>query len=185
MTVEVVERFTALLALLINGATVGVVVLRFRARTRPSSMLAIVGQFKLWIAGVVATAATVGSLYFSEVANYRPCTFCWYQRIAMYPLALILGIAAVRKDRSVVVYAVPLAAIGALISLYHVLLERYPQLESSSCDPEVPCNVSWFREFGFVTLAHMALSAFIFIIVTLRVRDAGQDSVTRADGVGE
>ncbi len=172
MTVEVMERFTALLALLTNLATVGVVVARTVGRKRENALLAVIAQFKLWMAWAVALSSMLGSLYFSEVANFRPCTFCWYQRVAMYPLALILGIAAFRKDRSVTRYAVPLAGIGSLISLYHVLLERYPQLESSACDPEVPCTVSWFREFGFVTLAYMALSAFVFIVVTLRVRDA-------------
>ena len=67
-----------------------------------------------------------GSLYFSEVAHFVPCRLCWYQRIAMYPLVLLLGIATLRRDVGIRLYAIPLAAIGAAVSIYHVQLERFP-----------------------------------------------------------
>ena len=67
-----------------------------------------------------------GSLYFSEVADFMPCTLCWYQRIAMYPLVLLLGIAAFRRDRAIRLYVVPLAVVGAAISIYHYLYRVVP-----------------------------------------------------------
>ena len=122
--------------------------------------------------GVAATFAVVsmlGSLYFSEVADYLPCTLCWYQRIAMYSLALVLTVAAVRQDRGIRVYAVPLAAIGAGIALYHWLLERFPDLDAGVCSVTVPCEFVWFERFGFVTLPFMALTAFVSIISWLTI----------------
>ena len=71
------------------------------------------GPLALWLAFLVALTAFSGSLYFSEVAHFTPCALCWYQRIAMYPMEVILGIAAVRGDPGVARYAVPLADIGA------------------------------------------------------------------------
>ena len=80
-----------------------------------------------------------GSLYFSEVAGLVPCVLCWYQRIAMYPLAILLTLAAVRGDQSFRPYAATLAAIGALIAAYHVALQRIPGLPSGSCSK----RLSW------------------------------------------
>ena len=73
---------------------------------------------RLYLAWVVALVATLGSLYLSEVRGYQPCILCWYQRIAMYPLSLLLGIAAFRDDLDIRRYAMPLAGIGLLTSLY-------------------------------------------------------------------
>ena len=74
-----------------------------------------------------------GSLYYSEVAHYTPCALCWYQRIAMYPLVLLLGIAAFRRDIGIRLYAIPLAAIGAVISAYHYLLEWGIDVSRGAC----------------------------------------------------
>ena len=85
---------------------------RVAGRLRPS--VAAIDDAALWLAFLVAATATAGSLYFSEVADYVPCQLCWFQRIAMYPLAVVLLVAAIRRDRSVRWYVGPLAAIGAL-----------------------------------------------------------------------
>ena len=133
--------------------------------------------FALTAAWGVALLATGGSLYFSEVAHYTPCTLCWYQRIAMYPLVLILGIAIFRRDISVRIYAIPLAVIGAVIAVYHWLLERFPELDYGACSAGVPCTQKWFEEFGFVTLPFLALVAFSLVITFLLIppRDDGPD----------
>ena len=116
-------------------------------------------------AAAVAVTATAGSLWFSEVAGLRPCRLCWFQRTEMYPLAVLLVIAALRRDRSVAWYAVPLAAIGAAVSTYHYVLEWNPNLDSGSCDPLAPCTLVYFRRLGFMSLPFMALSGFLAIIV--------------------
>lgn len=130
------------------------------------------GPLALWLAFLVALTAFSGSLYFSEVAHFTPCALCWYQRIAMYPQVVILGLAAWRHDAGAWVYATALAAIGAVISTYHILLEWFPDLSSGACDPDNPCTLVWFRVFGFISLPTLALIAFLLIItlVTLRRR---------------
>ena len=123
------------------------------------------------LAALVAVTSMVGSLYFSEVANLVPCTLCWYQRIPMYALAVILVVAAIRRDRGVRFYAWPLAIIGAAISTYHYLVEWWPELESEGvCSMTVSCTIVWFRRLGFVTLPFMALCGFLAVIVLLTCR---------------
>lgn len=124
---------------------------------------AIVGAF------VVALLAMGGSLYFSEVAGFPPCLLCWYQRIAMYPLALILLIAALRRDVSVRWYAIPLALIGAAISIYHNIIQWYPELDAVACVEGVPCTAYWFRQFGFISMPFLALVAFLLITTFLLI----------------
>jgi disulfide bond formation protein DsbB len=109
----------------------------------------------------------LGSLYYSEIANFPPCRLCWFQRIGMYPLAVILPLAAWRRDWSVRWYALPLAVGGGLVSIYHVLIERYPSLESGSCDPTNPCSIIWVERLGYLTIPTMALSGFALIAVLL------------------
>jgi disulfide bond formation protein DsbB len=124
----------------------------------------------------VALVATAGSLYFSEVAHLTPCSLCWYQRIAMYPLALVLGVGAVRADLAVWRYALPLAAVGLLIAGYHVALEWRPTLDVGVCSTGVPCSVRYFAAFGFVSIATMSAAAFLLILallLLLRVLDRG------------
>lgn len=160
--------FAALaLAALLGAVVLAVAGLLRNRSTVAASIVEPFAQAALPLAWLVALVSTLGSLYFSEVADYLPCTLCWYQRIAMYPLAVILGIATFRKDRGVKVYAVPVAAIGAGISLYHWLLERFPDIEVGACSAIVPCSAPWFTVYGSVTLAFMALSGFLFIIVSL------------------
>ena len=117
----------------------------------------------------MATVATAGSLYFSEVAHFTPCRLCWYQRICMYPLVPILGIAAWRRDHGIRPYAATLVSIGLLISTYHVLVEHFPSLEGSVCDPTNPCTLIWVRRFGYLTIPTMALSGFALMLTLLVV----------------
>ncbi len=120
-----------------------------------------VGPSALPLAAVVAVVTMSGSLYLSEVLHYLPCRLCWYQRAMAYPLAIILPVALLTKKPRVHRIAFPLATIGALISSYHILIEHFPNLESSSCDPSNPCSLIWVRHFGFVTIPVMALASFL------------------------
>jgi disulfide bond formation protein DsbB len=119
----------------------------------------------LALAALVAAVATAGSLYLSEGGHLIPCRLCWYQRTLMYPLAVILIIAALRRDWSVRPYAIALSLIGAAISTWHVLVEWYPGLESSSsCDPRNPCSaLPLSRYAGYLSIPTMAGSAFVLI----------------------
>lgn len=171
MSPLVATTFLALLVLVAAIGAIGLVVLAVvgRGSEAAASLLdgirASIGPAGLWLAFLVALTAMLGSLYLSEVVGFIPCTLCWYQRIAMYPLVLLLGIAAVRGDAAIRRYAVPLAAIGAVVSAYHVALQRLPGLPSGSCSLDVPCSAIYVERFGFVTIPVMAFVGFISIIV--------------------
>ena len=180
MSVAAASLFFALLAvaadLLVVG-TLGLVAVRATAgRSAPAGVqrsLASLHDGGLWLAWLAALIATLGSLYYSEVVGFEPCRLCWYQRIAMYPLAVILGIAAVTGDRRVRRYVLPLAVIGGAISTYHYLLQWFPTLETGACSTDVPCTAFYVRQLGFVSIPFMALSAFALIITGLLVRAEG------------
>ncbi len=122
----------------------------------------------LKIAWVQALVATLGSLFFSEVMRLPPCVLCWYQRTVMYPLVWILGVGIYKKDRKVIIYALPLALIGLLIALYHNLLYYGLLAESSSpCIQGVSCTTKFFEWFGFVTIPLLSLLGFGLICVCL------------------
>ena len=171
--VDAVTLFLALLAVVAQVSVVTAVVLLLGRRVSPAldrvgrRVAAAVGPHALVFALAVAIVATSGSLYLSEEANFLPCKLCWYQRIAMYPLVLILAIAAIRRDVGVRRYALPLALVGGALSTYHVVLERYPSLESGTCDATNPCSFIWVERLGYLTIPTMALSAFALIAVLL------------------
>ena len=164
MTIAV-ATFLAVLALVALAGVVVVLVAAVIGRLEP--IRRAVGPAGLWLAFAVALTATAGSLFFSEVAHLVPCTLCWYQRIAMYPLALILGIAAWRGDCGIRRYVAPLAAIGAAVATYHVILQRVPGLPSAGCSLTAPCSAIDLERFGFVTIPVMALIGFIAILTVL------------------
>ncbi|MCU1503402.1 MAG: disulfide bond formation protein [Ilumatobacteraceae bacterium] len=173
MNTPAVQTFCALLALLVLAFTLGLVVWRMSAWRSAGAARVVdqVGSVAPGLAAAIAVGCTAGSLYFSEVAHFLPCTLCWYQRIAMYPLALTLTMAAIRRDRSIRPYVAVLAGIGALISTYHWLLERFPSLDTGACSSTIPCEYIWFEKFGFVTLPFMAGCGFLAILVLVTLPD--------------
>lgn len=172
MEVESVQLFTSLLAVLAVVGSLALLALRLLAVRSPAAarLGAQFAPIQLPLAWLVALGAMLGSLYFSEIANYEPCRYCWFQRIAMYPLAMLLLIAMLRKDRHIAWYAVPIAASGALLSLRHRYLELNPSFGPGGCSADVPCSAVWFERLGFVTLSVMALFGFVSIIILLTVR---------------
>lgn len=122
----------------------------------------------LYPAWIVATVAMLGSLYFSEVRFFVPCTLCWYQRIFMYPLVLILGIAIYRQDERVTRYALPLSVIGLGVAAFHYLEQKVPWISSSAvCRSGVPCDVQYINWLGFITIPLLSLVAFALITALL------------------
>jgi disulfide bond formation protein DsbB len=122
----------------------------------------------LYFAWIVSVIATLGSLYFSEIRGYVPCELCWYQRILMYPLSVLLGIAAYSGDTSIKKYVLPLSIIGGIISTYHYMLQKIPGFhEIKPCTNGVPCNVDYIDWLGFITIPLLALVAFVLIIINL------------------
>ena len=120
----------------------------------------------LFIAWAVSIIATFGSLYFSEIRQYEPCTLCWYQRIIMYPFTVILGIAVIKKDFQISFYSMILSGLGILTSAYHYALQKLSFLADTapSCG-RVPCTGQYINWFGFISIPFLALMAFIVIFI--------------------
>ena len=174
MSTDNAQLFFSLLTLVAGAGTVVLLGLKgasLAGNRRADEIGGAIEEASVWLAFLVAATATLGSLYFSEIADFVPCRLCWFQRIAMYPLSVVLLVGAVRRDPAVRWYAAPIAVIGAGIALYHYLVEWNPGLEPDSCSLTGPsCSAFWFRELGFVTLAFMALVGFLTILALLFVR---------------
>ncbi|MCS7460915.1 disulfide oxidoreductase [Paenibacillus doosanensis] len=131
-------------------------------------MRSICKQYGLYMAWAVSLVAVAGSLFLSEVLGFEPCKLCWFQRIFMYPLVIVLGMACYKNDRRLIPYVLPLSVIGGLISLYHYAEQKIPGLAKLlPCTVGVPCNQDYIDWFGIITIPLMALTAFIFITVFL------------------
>lgn len=125
-------------------------------------------EYALYLAWIVSLIATLGSLYFSEIKGYIPCELCWYQRIAMYPLSIILGIAAYENDNNMKKYVLPLSIIGGLISIFHYLEQKVPAMSAiETCKRGVPCNVDYINWLGFITIPFLAFIAFSLITLIM------------------
>lgn len=169
MNTQAVQTFSALLAVAAMGWSLLLVVsLSLSGRTETGRAVVTVARenamrFSLLLSGT----AMLGSLYFSEVAHYTPCKLCWYQRVCMYSIAVISLVATVRRERVAVPYVLTLSLVGLVISVYHYLVEWFPQMESSVCAVDVPCTTIWFRELGFLTMPAMAGIAFASVALVM------------------
>ena len=126
------------------------------------------GWTLVFIAWLVASVATLAALFLGEVMGYTPCVLCWYQRICMFPLVLVLAAGLFPFDRRVVRYALPLAFAGWLLAAFHwgvaggLIPERV-----TPCSQGVPCSVEQVVWFGFLTLPMLSVLAFSIIIAML------------------
>lgn len=183
MTVEVWSTFFALLALACWAGTATVLVTWLVAARRggaATGWLDSIGEVALWAAWLVALVTTLGSLYYSQVEHYLPCELCWATRICVYPLSLILLVAAIGRDRSVWRYVLPLTLVGMVISTYQTQLQAFPD-QKGFCSLANPCTTRYVWEFGFVSLPFMALSAFAFITVLVLVARRTSRPLTQGD----
>lgn len=187
MSVTTVETFFGILALAGIAGIAVVFGLRGLASASRSAarawdgLVGVVGPGAFALAWLVALLATTGSLYFSEVAGFEPCRLCWYQRIAMYPLVILLAVAAARRESSGAWYAGSVALVGGLVSTYHVVLEWFPSIDSGACSATVPCTLVWFRVFGFISLPTLAVTAFGLILTLMAIRLAWARRIDDAD----
>ena len=175
-----IDSMTTLFSLMTLAAAAAVVILV--AGRLLADQIPVLGQLVDWavdnallLAGVIAAIATAGSLYYSEIADFIPCKYCWYQRIAMYPLVLILGVGAARRDYFSRLPALLLAVIGFGWSIRHITVQQWPS-SGGSCSVTVPCSSPYVEEFGFITIAWMAAGAFL-LIITLLGLSASDDRV--------
>lgn len=167
------ETALSVLTVIAQLAAVALIVALIIARVRPdggaAAALDRLSGSAISLAWVVAAVATAGSLWFQFAAHFVPCELCWFQRIAMYPLAALLAIAALTRDTRFWIYGLCLALIGGTVSVYHYQLERFPTQHSLACEAANPCTAIWFERFGYITLSMMALSGFCVIAALMLV----------------
>lgn len=130
----------------------------------------------VYLAFVQSIVATLGSLYYSEIRHFVPCVLCWYQRILMYPLIIIIGVGILRKDKKLYQYVLPMSILGTIIATYHVMLQRGILPESvAPCTLGNTCVTNYVGYFGFITIPVMSLTAFVVITVCMLIyRKANQ-----------
>jgi disulfide bond formation protein DsbB len=119
------------------------------------------------IALLVSATATLGSLYFSEIAGFEPCKLCWLQRIFMYPLPIIFGIALWNGLKDSFKYVIPLSVIGMAIAAYHYYYQitGNPLIPCSTVGFSVSCSERFFTYYGYITIPWMSLSAFTYVFL--------------------
>lgn len=125
-------------------------------------------DFWRYLAWIITLSATVGSLFFSEVMDLPPCVLCWYQRIALYPLVIIIGVGIVARDGHLKNYALPLSLLGLAVAIYHNLL-YYGIIPASitPCTQGVSCTERQIEWFGFITIPLLSLLAFASVSLCL------------------
>lgn len=131
-------------------------------RTRAS---VVIGRHAVLLSFLSALTAVGGSLFYSEVVGFEPCTLCWWQRVFIFPLAIIFLAALLKKLNNVFIYAVPLALLALAVSGYHTYFELggAPLL---SCTAEGGgCDRVYIREFGYITIPTMSLTISLFILL--------------------
>lgn len=174
MDTRTASLFFAILCLLALAGTAFGLVLVIGDRLAPGGALSRlrddVRPLAMPLAAIVAATTMLGSLYFSEIAGAIPCKLCWLQRICSYPLAVLLPIAAFRRDVGFRLYATVLAGIGIVISTYHSWIQWFPPAGGTSfCTTDAPCTEKWVDELGFVTLPFMAWTCFAAVLVAMLV----------------
>ncbi len=138
------------------------------------NMLAFFTKHGMFFAFIIALVAMLGSLTYSDILMYEPCKLCWFQRICMYPLVVLLGLGLVRKDSDISFYALVLAILGAPIAFYHYLVQL--GLIKAGCSTvgySVSCAKYFTMSFGYITIPMMALTAFAMIIAFLALYRKG------------
>ena len=129
----------------------------------------------LYLAWIQSLAATLGSLYYSEIRHFAPCILCWWQRIFMYPLVIIIAVGILRKDKALHQYVLPMSILGGLIAFYHVLLQKGILPEAiAPCSIGASCVTRYTGYFGFITIPVMSLTAFAVITICMLIFKAAQ-----------
>lgn len=118
-----------------------------------------------WLSFAIAMTATLGSLFFSEIKGFNPCKLCWYQRIFMYPQVFLMGMAMLKKEKTIYRYSLLLLLVGALVALYHNFIIYFPSkaVICSASGALDSCVTKFVLGLGYVTIPLMSLTAFALL----------------------
>ncbi len=169
--IKVVMQSLATLTLIGQVMVVGLIfmlVFQKRLKKNTGPLMKLLRNYGMYWVFVVSLIATLGSLFFSEIAKFQPCILCWYQRILMYPQVLVSYMAVLRKEFVVKPYLLALNGFGLVIALYHYFLQIQPKLLMSPCIAgDVSCIKGYTFYFGYITIPLMAATAFTMNILFL------------------
>ena len=169
----------SLLSLFALAGALALAVVLVGPRSRAVSVREL-GPYALPVAAVVASVATLGSLYLSEVEGFVPCLLCWVQRGFMYPLALLLIVASVKSLRWVGPVALVMAVLGAGVGAYHFGEQRgWVGGSEQFCDASAPCTYIWVEQFGFMSIPFMAFTGFLLVACLVGLKMLGELSRVR------
>lgn len=135
-----------------------------------NSMVKFARNHSYHVVFAITFAGLLGSLFMSEIAKYPPCTLCWYQRIAIYPQPLLLYVSFLRSEKVLTPYLIVLNVIGALIAIYHIIIQYLPQYALVPCHTgNISCTTVQLVYYGFITIPVMSLTAFLLNIIFLKL----------------
>jgi disulfide bond formation protein DsbB len=137
--------------------------LRRRGWTR--DVVEFIGERAIFLSFLVALGATLGSLFYSNIAGFQPCELCWWQRIFLYPQTILLLVAFIKKDRLMRLHSIVLSSIGAIIALYHTFLQFGGESILPCSASGVSCQHVYFVSYGYVTIPTMSLTVFVLILL--------------------
>ncbi len=134
------------------------------------------GKFRAWIYSFVnkyvlelvfaaSLSATLGSLAYSNIVGFPPCELCWFQRILMYPQALLSLMALIKKDKNIVSYLLPISVLGALVSFYHSLVHWGIGTSLLACTANGgECGKVYVLAYNYITIPFMSFTVFVYLI---------------------
>lgn len=126
------------------------------------------GWYALFFCWFLATFSMIGSLFFSEIMRFPPCIFCWYQRIAMYPLVILFAVGLFQPPRITFSFTIPFVIIGWIIALYHNLLHYGIVPESATpCLEGLSCSTIYINWLGFITIPMLSFISFSILLIIL------------------
>jgi disulfide bond formation protein DsbB len=124
--------------------------------------------YSLYLAWLVTLAGLIFSLVLSNIYHWPICHLCWYQRMCLYPLVVILGIACFREDTRISLYTLPLTIIGGLLALYQYLEQMIPGFAPIDvCGSGPSCSDVHMKLLGFITLPFISMVGFVVISILL------------------
>ena len=170
MNIETTNYLLALSTVGLQVLTVAFLVLFFWRKKFPDleGIVSFLEQHGLWIGFALTLVGSALTLYYSEVLGLAACIMCWWQRICLYPQIVILGFAALKKDRNAALSSMALSVIGACVALYQHLLQM-GVTSAAPCNaiPGTDCAARFLFEFGYITFPLMAATLFAFLIVLM------------------
>jgi disulfide bond formation protein DsbB len=136
------------------------------------------GKNSISLTFITCLLSIIGGLFYSSIAGFQPCVLCWWQRIFLYPQAVILAIAFFTDDEHIHKYSLALSSLGILVSIYNVYLQ-FGGTDAINCSAggATSCSIRYFVEYGYITIPTMALTAFTLLLILMLFRRNSRQSL--------